>query len=87
MKKNAGENHLFDYLLLATAGVFFLLLFSLLKGNRIGQYIVMVFFSLVYVVWAIIHHAKHKTLHLKIVVEYIFIAALGILLLEIILLL
>lgn len=81
MKLKSG----FEYLLLATAGVFFIFLLSLFKGDRTNQFIIMLFFSVVYVGWGIIHHIRHKTLHLKIVLEYILIGALGLFLLQIIL--
>lgn len=81
------KKHVFEYLLLATAGVFFIFLLSLFKGNRQNQFIVMVFFAALYLLWGIIHHHIHRTLHVKIVIEYILIAALGIFLLQILLLL
>lgn len=81
------KKHLFEYLLLATAGVFFLFLMSFFKGDRSSQFVVMVVFTAFYLLWSFIHHSLHKTLRLKIVVEYILIAALCLLLLEIMLVL
>lgn len=34
-----------------------------------------------YVVWGVIHHHLHKDLHLSVIIEYIIIAALGVLVL------
>lgn len=81
------KKHIFEYLLLLTAGVFFIFLLSLFKGDRYSQFTIMVFFAAVYLLWGIIHHRIHRTLHVKIVIEYMLIAALGIFLLQILLLL
>lgn len=86
-RKNRQMQHLCEYLALATAGVFFIFLLSLFKGDRTAQFTIMLFFAAVYVGWGIVHHHLNRTLYLKIVVEYILIAAIGILLLLILLLL
>lgn len=79
------KKHLFEYLLLATIGVFFIFLLSLFAGDRLNQFVVMILFTIFYILWGIIHHAANKTLHLKIVLEYILIGAVGLFLLEILL--
>lgn len=80
------KTHLLEYLLLTTIAVFFIFLLSFFKGDRQNQYMVMVFFAIAYLIWGIIHHSIHRTLHVKIVIEYILIVALGLLLLHIVLL-
>lgn len=81
------KRHIFEYLMLATLAVFFIFLLSLFKGDRPSQFAVMTFFALAYLVWGIAHHAIHRSLHVKIVIEYILIAAIGIFLLQVVLLL
>lgn len=73
--KKEIKNHLWHYLLLLTVSVFFILLFSLFKGNRLGQFFIASLFVIFYLVWGIIHHLLEKTFYLKIVVEYILIGA------------
>ncbi len=81
------KTHIFEYLLLTTIAVFFIFLISLFKGDRLSQFIIMVFFAITYLLWGVIHHTIHRTLHVKIVIEYILIVALGIFLLQVVLLL
>lgn len=81
------KKHVFEYLLLATVGVFFLFLLTLFGGDRVRQFVFMAFFTGFYILWGIIHHKVNKTLHFKIVLEYILIGALGLFLLEILLIL
>lgn len=71
------KTHLWQYLLLLTVSVFFILLFSILKGNRLGQFLITTLFVVFYLVWGIIHHFLEKTLNLKVVVEYILIGAIA----------
>ncbi|KKP60984.1 MAG: hypothetical protein UR54_C0006G0012 [Candidatus Roizmanbacteria bacterium GW2011_GWA2_34_18] len=85
MKKEL-KNHLFDYLLLITAGVFFLTLLNLFRGQRVIEFIVLVSFAFFYIIWGVYHHIINETLHLKTVVEYILIAFIIIFLLKIIIL-
>lgn len=87
MRKTEITKRLFEYLFLMTAGVFFILLLSLFKNDRTSQYIIMTFFAMFYIVWGVVHHIIRRTFHVKIVIEYILIAGLAILLLQIVLLL
>jgi len=80
------KDHLFDYLLLITAGTFFLILLSIFRGQRTIEFIVLVSFAFFYIVWGVYHHIINETLHLKTVVEYILIAFIIIFLLKIIIL-
>ncbi|MEK7177207.1 MAG: hypothetical protein AAB705_00085 [Patescibacteria group bacterium] len=84
--KSEFKNHLFDYLLLITAGIFFLILLNIFRGQRVIEFFVLVSFAFFYIVWGIYHHIINETLHLKTVVEYILIAFIVIFLLKIIIL-
>lgn len=55
------------------------------KGSSGLQFFIGVVTALAYVVWGIIYHAIAGDLHKKVVVEYVLIAAIAILLLEIVL--
>jgi len=84
--KKELKNHLFDYLLLITAGIFFLILLNIFRGQRVTEFIILVAFALFYIIWGVYHHIANETLHLKTVVEYILIAFIIIFLLKIIIL-
>jgi hypothetical protein len=83
MKKEL-KKHLFDYLLLATAGVFFLITINLFKGERWMEFIILLAFASFYIIWGIYHHIAQESLHLKTVIEYILIAFTLVFLLKII---
>ena len=80
------KNHIFDYLLLFTAGIFFLILLNIFRGQRVIEFFVLVSFAFFYIIWGVYHHIVNETLHLKTVVEYILIAFIIIFLLKIIIL-
>jgi len=80
------KNNLFDYLLLITAGIFFLILLNMFSGQRLIEFIILVIFAFFYILWGVTHHIIRETLHLKTVVEYILIAFIIIFLLKIIIL-
>jgi hypothetical protein len=80
------KNHLYDYLLLITAGIFFLILLNIFHGERMIEFIILISFAFFYIIWGIFHHIINETLHLKTVVEYILIAFIIIFLLKIIIL-
>jgi len=82
--KKEVKGHLLDYLLLLTAGIFFLISLSLFKGERLIEFILLLSFASFYIIWGIYHHFIEDTLHLKIVIEYILIAFTIIFLLKII---
>ncbi len=67
------KKHLFDYLLLVTAGVFFLVALDIFKGERLMEFIILVSFTALYILWGMYHHIIEDTLHLKTVIEYILI--------------
>lgn len=78
------KNHSFDYLLLVTAGIFFLIALNVFKGERFLEFIFLTAFASFYIIWGIYHHIIEDTLHLKIVIEYILIAFTLIFLLKVI---
>lgn len=82
--KKELKKHSFDYLLLFTAGAFFLLAINLFKGERLLEFIMLFAFSSFYIIWGIYHHIIEETLHLKTVIEYILIAFTIIFLMKII---
>ncbi len=82
--KKEISSHLFDYLLLATAGVFFLIALNVFRGERLLEFIFLMAFASFYIIWGIYHHIMEDTLHLKIVIEYILIAFTLIFMLKII---
>lgn len=84
--KKELKNHLVDYLLLITAGIFFLILLNIFRGQRMVEFFVLVSFAFFYIVWGFYHHLINETVHLKTVVEYILIAFIIIFLLKIIIL-
>lgn len=72
--KKELQKHTFDYLLLITAGVFFLLATNMAKGERLLEFVILFIFISFYIIWGIYHHIIEETLHLKTVIEYILIA-------------
>lgn len=84
--KKELKDHLFDYLLLITAGIFFLILLNIFRGQRTIEFVILVSFAFFYIIWGVYHHIINKTLYLKTVVEYILIAFIIIFLLKIIIL-
>lgn len=73
LKKEVKKN-LLDYLFLFTSGIFFIVCINIFKGERLPQFIVLLGFSSLYIIWGIYHHIADDTLHLKTVIEYILIA-------------
>jgi len=78
------KKHTFDYLLLITAGIFFLISLNVFKGERLLEFILLLSFAGFYIIWGIYHHIIDDSLHIKIVIEYILIAFTLIFLLKII---
>ena len=65
--------HTFDYMVLITAGIFFLLALNIFRGERFLIFLVLFAFASFYIIWAMYHHAVNRTIKLKVVVEYILI--------------
>ena len=78
------KKHTFDYLLLMTAGIFFLISIIIFKGERLIEFILLLAFAGFYIIWGIRHHIMDDSLNLKTVIEYILIAFTMIFLLRII---
>ena len=77
---------MFDYLLLITAGILFLISLNIFKGERLLEFIILFIFISFYILWGIYHHIIDDSLHLKVVVEYMLIAFTVMFLLKIIIL-
>lgn len=80
------KRHSFDYLLFATAGVFFLLALNIFRGERLIEFIILMSFTSFYIIWGIYHHIVEDTIHLKIVLEYVLIGFTILFLLKILIL-
>lgn len=80
------KKNLFDYLLLVTAGVFFVGAVNIFRGERLSEFFILTIFISFYIIWGIYHHIKETGLHLKIVVEYILIGFILIFLLKLVIL-
>ncbi len=84
--KKEFKKNLFDYLLLMTAGVLFLISINVFKGESLIEFIILFMFVSFYILWGIYHHIIEDSLHLKTVVEYVLIAFTLMFLLKIIIL-
>ena len=73
IKKELNQ-HLFDYLILITAGISFLVSLNLFKGEKLSEFVILLVFIIFYIIWGVYHHLTNKSLHLKTVLEYILIA-------------
>jgi hypothetical protein len=73
IRQEIWHRHLFDYLLIFTAAVFFVLTIRLFAGIRSIQIFMFIAFTAFYICWGIYHHILTKTLRLKIMLEYMFI--------------
>ncbi|NTU46175.1 hypothetical protein HGA88_00965 [Candidatus Roizmanbacteria bacterium] len=67
------KKHLFDYLLLVTAGVLFLFFLQIFNGEKLLQFIIFLAFTSFYIIWGVYHHVIEDSVHLKSLVEYILI--------------
>lgn len=76
--------HKFDYLLFLTAGVFFLLALQIFKGERLLEFIILLAFCSFYIIWGMYHHVIDRTIHLKNIIEYVFIGFIIIFLVKLI---
>jgi hypothetical protein len=84
--KKELKKHTFDYLLLLTAGVFFILALNLFRGERVLEFIVLLAFVSFYIIWGVYHHFLTNRLYFKIVLEYVIIGFVFLFLLKIIIL-
>lgn len=79
------KKYAFDYLILLSSGLLFLILLKVNQGNKMYSFIIALAFCMVYILWGIYHHYKLGNLYLKNVVEYILIGFTFLYLLKIIL--
>jgi hypothetical protein len=84
--KKELKKHTFDYLLLLTAGIFFILALNLFHGERLLEFIVLLAFVSFYIIWGVYHHFLTNRLYFKIVLEYVIIGFVFLFLLKIIIL-
>ena len=75
--ENDIKHHIFEYLLLITSAIFFIIFLSIFRGQHSKQFVIAGLFILYYVIWALLHHARDQSLHLKIVLEYVVIGVLA----------
>ena len=73
VKNEVWNNHVFDYLLLATAAVFFVLSMKLFAGERNVQTLLVISFAGFYIIWGMYHHIVTKTMRIKIMLEYVLV--------------
>ncbi|MEN9327204.1 MAG: hypothetical protein RI947_12 [Candidatus Parcubacteria bacterium] len=79
------QRHLFDYLMLFTSGVAFLIALNVFKGEKLITFIILMAFTSVYIIWGIYHHIIDDSIRLKTVLEYILIGFTIIFLLKLLL--
>lgn len=72
--KREVKKSLLDYLLLFTAGIFFIVSLNIFKGERTLEFVTLLAFASFYIIWGIYHHIVEDSLHFKTVIEYILIA-------------
>ncbi len=75
IRKEVWHTHLFDYLLMFTAAVFFILGVRVFAGMHGMQMFMFVAFTCFYICWGIYHHIITKTLRLRVILEYVLIGA------------
>ena len=73
IKKEVWENHVFDYLLLATAAIFFVTAMKVFAGEKTIQIFLVISFCGFYIIWGIYHHVITKTMRIKIMLEYVLV--------------
>lgn len=76
--------NLFDYLLFFTAGIFFLLALNFFKGERLIEFLLLLFFVSFYIIYGVYHHLVKDELRLRIVIEYILLGFIALYLLKLV---
>ncbi len=77
------KSHIIHLLILCAILGLGIVSFFVAKGNTGLQLTIGVVTAFAYVLWGLLHHAALGDLHKKIVVEYVLIAAIAVLLLEV----
>lgn len=78
------KKHTVDYLLLLTFGIFLILALTIFQGERLMEFIFILIFTSLYIIWGIYHHIINDTLRLKIVLEYVLIGFICLFLLKLV---
>lgn len=76
------HRHTGDYIILLLIVLIGLIFFTASVSDPLGQYVIILCMASLYVAWGIFHHVRNHDFHLKVVVEYVVIAIIGILLLR-----
>lgn len=72
------RKHKIDYSLLAIIAAAYLTYFIVNKNNPNALFQATLVFSLSYILWGVFHHTRSRSLRLKVVLEYVLIAALAV---------
>ena len=75
--KHRLKKHFWYYLSLTIILTLGLVLIVLTAYDKQLQMMVIVMTTIIYVAWSLLHHYLHHSLTVKIVIEYILIASLG----------
>lgn len=78
------KKNLFDYLLLITGGIFFLIFINIFSGQKTTEFLITFTFICFYILWGFYHHLFKTGIHLKVMLEYILIGFTLIFLLKLI---
>ena len=80
--KNELQKHPAEYTILTGFGLIALIAFILIK-NPTMRFAILVFAIGYYLMWALVHHIHTKTLTLRVVLEYVLIALIALVALQI----
>ncbi len=75
MKKSLRS--IVDYTILSLIVSVAIVLILFFNGSKYIQQIIVISFSILYIVWGILHHLKEKNLQARIILEYVLFALLG----------
>lgn len=72
------KKHIFYYTALLLMCLVTVILVKVLSFSQQSQFLVIVVLGFFYALWGILHHMLHHSLRIRIVIEYIIIAMLGV---------
>lgn len=72
------KKHIFYYTALLLMCLVTVILVKVLSFSQQSQFLVIVVLGFFYALWGILHHILHHSLRIRIVIEYIIIAMLGV---------
>ncbi len=81
MRQEIGQ-HLIEYVALASYTLLSIVLFMGYRGHD-QRYLILFMFILYYLAWSVLHHLSIRKMSLRIVLEYLLIAAFGVLALKV----